>query len=843
MPRNDELLDILTAGGRRNERLRHVHTINAQQGQTSQWPNWVNEDVAHALKERGAQEPWTHQVAAAQAAWDGHHVALATSTGSGKSLAYWVPTLSTIRASKDQSTRRIEHARHSVTALYLAPTKALAHDQHHALTQLLGAGNITDISAEPCDGDTPFESRRWIQAHGDIVLTNPDYLHYSLLPQHQRWSRFLRSLRYVIIDEGHVYRGVFGAHVALVLRRLRRLAAHYNGDEQLQCIVASATTAEPAASTARLIGETPETIRAITHDHSPRGRKTIALWQPPTLDLTNTQAPGTPTADDSPFSALLDSSAQWSAIDDDLTGPATPRGDDITGLLPDAPLPAAPRRSATSEATDLLADLTAHGARTLAFTRSRRAAEFVALHTQEALQHSMPRLANTVAAYRGGYLPEERRALEAQVRNGTIRCLATTNALELGIDISGLDAVAIIGWPGTRTSLWQQAGRAGRAGQDGLVVFIAREDPLDTYLVNNPDAIFGAPLEATIFDPHNPYVLGGHLCAAAAELPIKAHDVTRWFGGEAAHAVLDKLTARGTLRQRTSGWYWTHDSNAADFTSIRGDNTPTVQVVERSTGRLLGTVDGSAADGQVHDGAVYTHQGESYVVAHYDWEEGTALVDREVVAYSTWSRDVTSIEILDTGRTTTWQDTGVEWAWGQVNVHGQVTGFSRRRIPSGEILSNDTLDLPTRTLTTSAVWWTLTADLLTTAQLDLEEIPGALHAAEHAAIGLLPLIATCDRWDLGGVSTALHVDTEMATIFVYDALPGGAGFAERGFTQARQWMTATLSALTACGCADGCPSCVQSPKCGNGNNPLSKDGAIRLLHVMLHGSLNDTVQH
>jgi len=885
VPRADELLDVLTAGGRRADRLTHVHRIAARTGTTGKWPEWVSPQLLNGLLARGAGEPWTHQVQAAELAWSGKHVALATSTGSGKSLSYWVPALTAVRGASDEyALGRIEGVRSRGTVLYLSPTKALAQDQLASVYELLRAAEIKDIAVDTCDGDTPFEARRWIQAHSDVVLTNPDYLHYSMLPGHARWASFFKRLRFVIIDEGHSYRGVFGAHVALVLRRLQRVVQYYAGSSTYfgyssssrgssgpsgssssrgsdkpsgrrdsaqsasgpTFIVASATTAEPAVSAARLIGVQPEAVVEIVNDTSPRGNKTFALWQPPQLvgfdeepqphDLAGSNIA------DLALTGLVD---EWDlgpldALDDALTG-----GPSDAVVIADAPPPEQPRRAATAEAADLLADLVSHSVRSLAFTRSRRGAENVASHTQDLLSSVNPRLVQSVAAYRGGYLPEERRALEEAIRTGKIKALATTNALELGVDISGLDAVLIVGWPGTRVSMWQQAGRAGRAGADGLVVFVAREDPLDTYLVNHPEAIFDTPVEATVFDPTNPYVLAGHLCSAAAELPIKDGEI-EYLGGPVALDLLHQLTERGTLRRREHGWYWTHEQNAADFTNIRGAGGTPVQVVERESGRLLGTVDAAQADGQVHNGAVYVHQGETYVVAEYNYAESIALVDRESVAYTTWSRDVTSIEITKTLQEKSWNvqlpgaypaaSPHVKWGFGSVDVHGQVIGFNRRRIPSGEILSNDSLDLPVRTLNTAAVWWSVSADLLEVAGLDMEEAPGALHAAEHASIGLLPLLATCDRWDLGGVSTAMHIDTERATVFVYDALPGGAGFAERGFAMAREWLTATLDAITGCGCVDGCPACVQSPKCGNGNNPLSKAGAIRLLRTVLTGT-------
>lgn len=866
MKQSEQLLNILTAGGRRADRLKFVHHIPERKGLNAEWPEWVLPELRSGLEKRGARSPWVHQATAADLAWSGQHVALATSTGSGKSLAYWVPALSAVRgAGEDKS--RIESVQNRGTVLYLSPTKALAQDQLHSVMELLRASEMTDISVDTCDGDTPFEARKWIQGHSDVVLTNPDYLHYSMLPAHARWARFFKRLKYVIIDEGHSYRGVFGAHVSLVIRRMRRIAAYYqaSGDGPT-FIVASATTASPSESTARLIGVDPSLVTAVTADASPAGKKIFALWQPPILvpfdsaETSTSPATGFTRAERGsvdPFALLAPPSSMsddenplvdeslvdpFALVDEELTSGAT---DD--GQIFDAPTVDEPRRAASAEAADVLADLVSHGARTLAFTRARRTAETISTHTQDLLATVNPTLPSKVAAYRGGYLPEERRALETAIRSGELLAMSTTNALELGVDISGLDAVLIVGWPGTRVSVWQQAGRAGRAGAEGLVVFIAREDPLDTYLVNHPEAIFDAPIEATVFDPHNPYVLTGHLCSAASEIPLRPEEL-EIFGGPIALDLLNQLTERGTLRRRDLGWYWTHEQNAADFTNIRGEGGRPVQVVERESGRLLGTVDAGAADSQVHNGAVYIHQGATYVVAEYDYRESVAFVDREPVPYTTWSRDVTSISITETIHNQDWDVVlpgaftttrpHVEWGFGKVDVHGQVVSFNRRRIPSGEVLSNDPLDLPVRTLNTTAVWWTVSSELLEYAGLDMEEAPGALHAAEHASIGLLPLLATCDRWDLGGVSTAMHIDTERATVFVYDSLPGGAGFAERGYAMAREWLTATYESIVACGCKAGCPACVQSPKCGNGNNPLSKNGAIRLLAAVLGKPLN-----
>jgi DEAD/DEAH box helicase domain-containing protein len=434
-----------------------------------------------------------------------------------------------------------------------------------------------------------------------------------------------------------------------------------------------------------------------------------------------------------------------------------------------------------------------------------------------------------VAAYRSGYLPYERRALEEQLKAGTLRGVAATNALELGVDIAGLDAVLVAGWPGTRASLWQQAGRAGRAKQEALAVFVARDDPLDTYVVTHPAAVFGQSVEATVLDPDNPYVLAPHLCAAAAESPLTDADVAMF--GPSAPQVLDSLERRGLLRRRASGWYWTRRDWAADLADLRGAGGQPVRLVESGTGRLLGTVDHARAHATVHSGAVYVHQGETYLVDELDLEEGLAVVRPETPDYTTTARDITDLRVLSETRSTEWGS--VRLVFGSVEVSSQVVSFLKRRLGSGEILGEEPLDLPPRQLRTRAVWWTLPDHRVAEAGIAAAAAPGAAHAAEHAAIGMLPLVATCDRWDVGGMSTARHVDTGLLTIFVHDGHPGGAGFAERGFDAAAPWLRATREAIAACSCPDGCPSCVQSPKCGNGNEPLDKTGAIRLLDAVL----------
>ncbi|GGY08693.1 helicase [Streptomyces hiroshimensis] len=724
--------------------------------------------MVEAIRTAGIERPWAHQALTAEHALRGESVVVATGTASGKSLAYLAPVLSALLDGSEAPNGR------GATALYLAPTKALAADQRRAVKALagpLGKG----IRPAVYDGDTPVEEREWVRQYANYALTNPDMLHRSILPAHPKWSSFLRALRYVVIDECHTYRGVFGSHVAQVLRRLRRVCARYGADPVF--LLASATSSDPGTAANRLTGVP---VAEITEDASPRGELVFALWEPPLTELHGERG---------------------------------------------APV----RRTATAESADLLTDLVIQGVRTVAFVRSRRGAELVALIAQERLAAVDRSLPARVAAYRGGYLPEERRAIERALHSGELLGLSATTALELGVDVAGLDAVLLTGYPGTRASLWQQAGRAGRTGRGALAVLVARDDPLDTYLVHHPEALFRQPVESTVLDPDNPYVLAPHLCAAAAELPLTEADLSL-FGPETP-GLLTQLEARKLLRRRGAAWHWTRRERAADLTDIRGGGGRPVQVVEEGTGRLLGTVDAGAAHASVHEGAVHLHQGRTYLVRRLDLEDSVALVEQADPPYSTTARDTTAVSILETSAEIPWGEARL--CFGSVEVTNQVVSFLRRRLITGEVLGESKLDLPPRTLRTRAVWWTVTEDQLDEARIDPEALGGALHAAEHASIGMLPLFATCDRWDIGGVSVPLHPDTLLPTVFVYDGHPGGAGFAERAFHTAAGWLTATREAIAACECDTGCPSCVQSPKCGNGNDPLDKRAAIRLLARLL----------
>ena len=758
-----ELLAAAVAGIEPNEHpLRHIAELPSRPARPHSWPAWAEPDVVRAFTAHGISSPWSHQFEAADLAHHGRHVVISTGTASGKSLAFQLPILNALAA--DPRAR----------ALYLSPTKALGHDQlraAHALTTAVA--RLDHVAPTSYDGDSPAEVRRFARERSRWLFSNPDMIHLSMLRNHARWAVFLRGLRFVVVDECHYYRGIFGSNVAMVLRRLLRLCARYSASPTV--VFASATTASPGATAAELIGQT---VAEVTDDGSPQGARTVALWEP--------------------------------ALRTDLTGENG------------APV----RRSAGAEAARMMADLIAEGARTLTFVRSRRGAELTAMGARARLDEIAPDLADKVASYRAGYLAEDRRALERALAEGELRGLATTNALELGVDIAGLDAVLLAGFPGTVTSFWQQAGRSGRRGQGALIVLIARDDPLDTYLVHHPAALLDRPIERVVIDPANPYVLGPQLLCAATELPLDDGEVRAW----SAEAVATALVDDGLLRRRSGRYFPAPGTDPHPAVDIRGSTGGQILIVESGTGRLLGSVGAGQAPAAVHPGAVYLHQGESYVVDSLDLEDGIAFVRAEDPGYATFARELTDIAVTGTGERLTFG--AVTLGLVPVAVTNTVIGYLRRRL-TGEIIDFIELDMPARTLATTAVMYTITPEALQRNGIEPARIPGSLHAAEHAAIGLLPLVASCDRGDIGGLSTAIGPADGLPSVFVYDGHPGGAGFADRGFRQAGTWLSATAAAIRACECPRGCPSCVQSPKCGSGNDPLDKRGAVQVLELVL----------
>ena len=741
--------------------VRHVHHRPARPGLTAEVPAWVSPGARAALAEQGITALWQHQRVAASAAFEGRHVAISTSTASGKSLAYLLPIYAATAEGTighDVAVHRWAPATRAHTALYLAPTKALAHDQARRAREFGGQSwRLTTL-----DGDSEAEERRFARDFATFVLTNPDMLHRSVLPGHDRWQGFLRSLRYVVIDEAHRYRGVFGAHVASVLRRLRRLCRHYGADPVF--ISASGTIAEPARHLERLAGVYD--ALAVDRDSCTRPALDFVVWQ--------------------------------AAAD--------------------------PHR----EAAAMLTRLVDNGYQALAFTTSRIQAELVA---DQARRHCID--PDGIASYRAGYLANDRRELEAALSTGRLRGVACTNALELGVDITGMDAVLSIGFPGSLAALWQQAGRAGRDGRDAFAMLIARPDPLDTWLCDHPEALFESPIEATVLHPQQPAVLSAHLAAAAQELALTSGD--EQFFGPTMLPILERLADRGVLRRRGDAWYWTSQQRAVDSIDLRSIAGTGVEIVQSATGRVIGQVDATAADRTVHEGAVYLHQGEQWLVEQYDLAAGVALCRQQRAEWFTQAQGTTDVHIIGTDRQRTLGDATL--FAGTIELTSQITGYLRRDSVTGAVWDSTPLDLPRRTFRTRALWWTLPSpDSKHAHGLDERDLAGGLHAAEHAAIGLLPGFAPCDRGDIGGLSTVHHTDTGAPTVFVHDGLPGGSGFADEGYRVAERWLAATLQLLEACGCDKGCPRCVVSPACGSGNHPLDRVAAIAVLRPMVAGS-------
>jgi DEAD/DEAH box helicase domain-containing protein len=727
------------------EELAYLGSEAAREARTAPLPEELHPRVREALAVQGVGELYVHQADAWEAAARGEHLIVTTGTASGKTLAFNLPVLDALAR---EPKRR---------ALYLYPTKALAQDQLRAL----GSFRLPKLRAAIYDGDTEAERRWQVRKWANLILSNPDMLHVGVLPHHDRWGDVLTNLAYVIVDEAHVYRGVFGSHVANVLRRLRRLARVYGAEPQF--LLASATIANPGELAASLIGSGTTVIGA---DAAPRAERTVALWNPPLTD-------------------------------------------EELGL----------RASPLGEASKLMAELVSRGLRTLCFAKSRRAAELIHRFTADRLGDD-----SALSPYRAGYTPAQRREIERRLLEGELLGVSATNALELGIDVGLLDCVLSVGFPGTVASLRQQWGRAGRRGH-GLAVLVASEDALDQYFMREPQTLLGRRVEAAILDHENPRVLDGHVRAAAFEAPLDDSD--RTVLGEAA---LERAAALPELRRTKAGFVWAGRDYPAARISLRSTGPDAFTIVDGSTGALLGIVEQERAYSTVHEGAVYLHLGESYRVAALDLGARTALVEPFSGDYYTQAKKETTTAIVGPQRVE--PRLGLELAFGRVVVTEQVVGYQRKSIQTQESLGLVALDLPQTEFETEAIWFVPEPEMLE----GLEEMPrllGSLHAAEHSLIALLPLWAMCDRWDIGGLSTNLHFQTGRPTIFVYDGHAGGVGITERGFEAFEGWVEDTAKLLAGCPCERGCPSCVQSPKCGNLNEPLDKAGALILLERML----------
>lgn len=750
-----DIVQELTVDTAFRERIVHVEQLGARHARYTPIDPPLPPALQKALQAQGITNLYSHQTQALQAAREGLNVGVVTSTASGKTLCYHLPTLE----------RLLDEPRGR--ALYLFPTKALAQDQLRSLQALMQG--LPHLRAAIYDGDTPQNERAGIRAQTNLLLSNPDMLHLAILPHHDRWRRFLSNLKLVVVDEAHVYRGVFGSHVALLLRRLRRLCAYYGSTPQW--MLASATIGNPQAHLETLIGAE---VEVVDDDGAPHGPRTIMFWNPPLLSAA-------------------------------------------TGA----------RRSTNVETTVLFTELMRAEVRTLVFTKARQMAELLLRYSRQRLGASAH---NRIAAYRAGYRAEDRRVIERALFEGELRGVISTNALELGVDIGGLDATISNGYPGTVASQWQQWGRAGRGQEPSLSVLVALDDPMDQYWMQHPDEFFARPHEHARITLDNPYLLTDHLRCTAWEQPITPDDVLRYFG-PTAMVVVEELFQRGVLLER-QGRAWTPqtDKYPAQEVSIRAISNDSVDLRD-TRGTLIERIPLNRAPFEIHRGAVYLHRGESYVVHALDLQAHEATAQQMDVQYYTEARDQTQLRVLAirqskrVGGTTAW--------WGDVEVERMVVGYRRKALGNESVLGDYELELPPQQFQTQAVWWTLPRSFANALRQAGADLAGGLHGAEHAMIALLPLLAMCDRWDIGGVSTPWSPDTGEATVFVYDGVPGGVGISELGFQYLQDWWKITADLLRDCPCESGCPSCVQSPKCGNGNEPLDKAMALGILEMVL----------
>jgi DEAD/DEAH box helicase domain-containing protein len=755
-----DTLDAIARAPDLFDRVVHRTALPARAARTAVLREPFHPEVAARLSSRGIDALYTHQVEAIDRIRGGEHVVVATGTASGKSLCYQLPIVDAVVGGE------------SDTALLVYPTKALAQDQLRSLRGWLVPG----LKAVTYDGDTPPDDRAWARKNATVLLTNPEMVHQGILPYHQRWSTFLMRLRIVVVDELHATRGIFGSHLANVLRRLRRICAHY-GSEPTFCF-SSATIGNPDELASTMLGAP---VALVDDDGSPQTERGFALWQRPLLDA-------------------------------------------VSGA----------RASANVETAEILGRFVAAGHPTLAFTRSRRSAELVAGHARRIVGVRAPDKADRVAAYRAGYLPQERRALEQRLSDGELLGVAATNALELGIDVGGLDAVVVNGFPGTVASLRQQTGRAGRGDRRAAAVLVAGDDQLDQWYAQHPTELFTRPAEAAVVNPQNPYVLEPHVGCAAHELPLTPEDET-WFGAGLDDAVR-ALVQRDRLKPRGGKMYWSGRQPPAPAVGLRSGTSAEYTLVagDDPDRPIIGTVDGARIYSVAHPGAIYLHQGRQWRVDALDTVAREArLTDADGEDEYTQAREDVDIDVVAVDESRRFGPGTVHV--GTVTVRNQVVAYQRTRASTRERIEIVPLDVPPRTLTTEAVWYTVPPERLTAAGVASPQVISAVHAAEHALIGMLPLFTICDRWDVGGVSMATHPATGIPTIFVYDGYPGGAGIARLAYADADAHVHATLELVTACPCTAGCPSCVQSPKCGNWNEYLDKDAARRLLALLDRG--------
>jgi len=740
--------------------IAHIEHIPRRQARCAQLDRALPASLQGRLDEHGLLPLYSHQAEAVNRAREGRNVMVATSSASGKTLCYNIPVMEAVSTEPRSC------------ALYLFPTKALAQDQLRSLKELFYPHLFQMGEVTTFDGDTPQPERAEVRKRARVILTNPDMLHLGILPNHQQWSRLLRRLKYLVLDEAHTYRGVFGSHVACVIRRLRRLCQLYGSNPQFICC--SATIANPGEHAQKLVG-LPFTV--VDNDGSPHGGKEFVFWNPPIIDSARSV-----------------------------------------------------RRSANGEAASLFAELVSSNIRSLTFVRTRQLTEVIYNYTRRKLAEIDSALPKKIKPYRAGYLPEERRKIEKELFGGELTGVVATTALELGIDIGDLEATVLTGYPGSIASAWQQAGRSGRSQDKSLSFLIGLDNPLDQYFMRHPDSFFGKSFENALVNPDNPYILRDHLLCAAWELPLGAKDEP--FFGPASAGEIAGFEEQGLLRQRKDKWYPApsviYPAQGINIRSTSGEN---FAIIDTSNGSLLETIGASVALFQIFPGAIYLHQGESYLVEELDLHSRTAFAKPVTVNYYTQDKEITDLHILKVLRDKTCRQSRVYL--GEVEVTTRVVGFKKKAQFTEEVIGEEPLDLPPQRFPTVALWFDLPPEVVKRVDRAQLDFAGGLHAAEHAAIAILPLFALCDRNDIGGVSTPLHPDTGRPQIFIYDAHPGGVGIAERGFDLVEQLWQTTLKAIKECPCEEGCPSCVQSPKCGNNNKPLDKKAAQMLLEGLL----------
>jgi len=792
---------------RYQDRIAHLHVIPSREAAYGELTKPLPTELAPALSKMGIDRLYTHQCEAIEAVRRGENIVIVTGTASGKTLCYNLPILETLL---DEP-----HAK----AIYMFPTKALAQDQLRVLRRYaeLNSNLSPIIRAGTYDGDTPQSTRRKLRDEASIILTNPDMLHQGILPYHTKWSKFLPYLRYVVVDEIHTYRGIFGSNVANVMRRLHRICSLYGSKPQFIC--SSATIANPKELAEKLTGVT---MTLIDDDGSPRGRKCFVFWNPPVIDVGGME-----------------------------------------------------RRSSNVEAQELMVSLVRNRVRTITFGKARIVAELMYRYVRDALKRAEPALANRVRAYRGGYLPEERREIERQLFAGELLGITSTNALELGIDIGGLDAAIIVGFPGTIASTWQQAGRAGRSLADSLVVFVGYNDPIDQYLMRHPNYFFGQSPESAVIDPENPYILANHMRCAAFELPLRAQDAS-WFGDK-MRPIAEILEECGCLKQIDKTWYYSTPGFPAREIDLRTVSNDTFVILDVTTcneknglveetylkpsfaqlpqrGQVIGQVDSISAPELVYPGAVYMHDGETYFVEKLDLQNKVAYVRRADVDYYTnpildasirvchdTSATEDGMEIISRKFSGTSASMAPSLFYGPAVVTWATVGYKKVKFYSLDSIGYGIVNIPPQRLETMAFWLIPPQDLIAAVRSvgrnPIEGLMGIRNLAVHA----LPFFAMCDKQNIGGIVDSSNIGTP--TVFIYDRYSGGLGFAQKAYEMAETFLDSCLQMVVECKCEDGCPSCVGIPTLRPpihtdpdvfGSFPISdKEATLMMLHAML----------